>query len=265
MNILQQIVEHKKLEVVQHRMSAPMQQLQSSAYFYRPCLSLRQSLLREGSTGIIAEFKRRSPSKGEINGQADVAAVTAAYAAQGAAGLSVLTDRHFFGGSNSDLLAARANNLPILRKDFIIDEYQIAEAKSIGADVILLIAACLTPEDVQRLATFAKHIGLEVLLEIHQHEEVGHICAECDLVGVNNRDLRTFVVDVNRSIELAPAIPRDKVTVSESGISAADTIATLKAHGYSGFLIGETFMKDPDPTIAFASFIKKLKSVSERD
>jgi len=259
MNILDKIIAHKKLEVVQHRMSVPMQELQSSEYFYRPCLSLQRALQQTGGTGIIAEFKRQSPSKGVINAGADVVQVTGAYAANGAAGLSVLTDKHFFGGSNEDLIAARVHHIPILRKDFIIDEYQIVEAKSIGADVILLIAACLEPGDVKRLAAFAKSIGLEVLLEIHNEQELAHVCGDCDIVGVNNRDLKTFTVDVRRSVDLSEKIPAGKVRISESGISNVHTIGLLKRSGFSGFLIGENFMKEPDPAIAFASFVHLLK------
>lgn len=259
MNILDKIIAHKKLEVIQHRMSAPMQELQSSEYFYRPCLSLKRSLHQENSTGIIAEFKRQSPSKGVINAKADVVEVTGAYTAHGAAGLSVLTDKHFFGGANDDLVRARIHHIPILRKDFIIDEYQIVEAKSIGADVILLIAACLEPADVKRLATFAKSIGLEVLLEIHNEQELAHICDDCDIVGVNNRDLKTFTVDVERSIELAKRIPANKPAISESGIGSVETINLLRRSGFSGYLIGENFMKEPDPAIAFASFVHLLK------
>ena len=264
MNILDKIIEHKKLEVTQHRMSAPIQELQQSEFFYRPCLSLKQSLLNEEKTGIIAEFKRQSPSRGVINGNADVVKITEAYTSNGAAGLSVLTDKHFFGGSNNDLVKARINQIPILRKDFIVDEYQVVEAKSIGADVILLIAACLHPGEVQRLAAFAKSIGLEVLLEIHNEEELKHICAECDIVGVNNRDLKTFIVDINRSIELSDKIPPGKIKISESGIMAVDNINLLKRSGYRGFLIGENFMKENDPSVAFASFVNSLRNNNPR-
>lgn len=260
MNILDKIIEHKRLEVLEDRINLPIQELQEMAGFSRKTFSLRQSLLQPGSTGIIAEFKRQSPSKGVINANADVADVTGAYASNRAAALSVLTDKKFFGGSNEDLQRARVNNIPILRKDFIIDEYQVVEARAIGADVILLIAACLTPEDVKRLAGFAKSLDLEVLLEIHNEDELKHICEDCDVVGVNNRDLKTFTVDVNRSIELSARIPADKVKISESGITDTNTILRLRDAGFRGFLIGENFMKQEDPAIAFASFIKHLKT-----
>ena len=171
-----------------------------------------------------------------------------------------LTDENFFGGSNDDIMYARdIVSVPILRKDFIIDEYQIVEAKAIGASVILLIAANLTPQRVQELALFAKRLSLEVLLEIHNEDELQHICTEVDIVGVNNRDLKTFTVDVNRSIELSDKIPADKIKISESGISDVDTIIRLRQYGFKGFLIGENFMKHADPSIAFADFVNALK------
>lgn len=262
MNILDKIVAHKRLEVERNRNAVPPAKLETSTYFNRNTLSLKKTLLDDNSTGIIAEFKRQSPSKGVINGKANVVDVTTAYAANGAAALSVLTDANFFGGSNEDLTRARVNSIPILRKDFIIDEYQLLEAKSIGADVILLIAACLSPAEVKRLAAFAKRLQLEVLLEIHNAQELEHICEDCDIVGVNNRDLKYFSVDIERSVELADKIPSGKVKISESGISDTDTILRLRASGFKGFLIGENFMKQADPAIAFASFVKHLKTVS---
>ena len=265
MNILEKIVAYKKNEVGANRKRVPVSELENRTSFKRNCYSLREALLDNESTGIIAEFKRRSPSKGIINDTADVIEVTTAYAANGAAALSVLTDQHFFGGSDEDVIQARINNIPVLRKDFIIDEYQVVEAKSIGADVILLIAACLDPTEVKRLATFAKNLGLEVLLEIHNEQELEHICDECDIVGVNNRDLKHFTVDINRSLELSELIPPDKIKISESGITDTDTIQRLRIAGFRGFLIGENFMKEKDPSIAFASFVKHLKTLSLRE
>ncbi len=262
MNILDKIIEHKRGEVAQSKKNVSVATLESTVSFGRPVISISKSLSQPGSTGIIAEFKRRSPSKGMINANADVVDVTSAYAFNGAAALSVLTDSHFFGGSKEDLEAARVNNIAILRKDFIVDEYQLVEAKSMGADVILLIAACLTPADVKRLASFAKSLGLEVLLEIHNEDELIHICDDCDVVGVNNRDLKTFTVDVNRSIELSEKIPANKIKISESGITDTDTIHKLRSAGYKGFLMGESFMKQNDPAIAFASFVQHLKTLS---
>lgn len=258
MNILDKIIEYKRSEVAKRKEDMPLEKLTKSPLFERKTLSLRQFLTDPGKTGIIAEFKRRSPSKGWINEHADVVGVTEAYTRFGASCLSVLTDGHFFGGSSADLEDARRNVIPILRKDFMIDEYQIAEAKSIGADVILLIAACLTPAEVKRLSVFARSLGLEVLLEIHNEEELGHICDETELIGVNNRDLKTFTVDVNRSIGLSSKIPSDKITISESGISDPKTILHLKDYGFRGFLIGENFMKDKDPAAAFERFVQLL-------
>ena len=262
MNILDKIIAHKRLEVAENKLNAPVGQLEKKEFFSRKVISLNKSLLDQNSTGIIAEFKRQSPSRGVINGTADIAKVTAAYAANGATALSVLTDKNFFGGSNADLEKARINNVPILRKDFIIDEYQVVEAKAIGADVILLIAACLSPGEVKRLAAFAKTLGLEVLLEVHNQEELAHVCDECDVVGVNNRDLKYFTVDINRSLELSEKIPADKVKISESGITDTVTIHRLRSAGFRGFLIGENFMREPDPAVAFASFVKHLKTLS---
>ena len=150
--------------------------------------------------------------------------------------------------------------IPLLRKEFIIDEYQITEAKSMGADVILLIAACLTPAEVKQLAVFAKNLGLEVLLELHAEEELEHICDEAELIGINNRNLKTFDVDIDRSLRMAEQIPSDKIKVAESGISSVDNILLFKQHGFHGFLIGEMFMKEPDPTIAFAEFVNQLNA-----
>ncbi len=260
MNILDKIIEHKKAEVVVAKQRQPEAFLKQLPGFSRSTFSLKQFLLDESKTGIIAEFKRQSPSKGIINNTADVVEVTKAYTGLGASCLSVLTDEKFFGGSNEDVQKARVNEIPILRKEFIIDEYQVLEAKAIGADVILLIAACLSPERVKVLAAYAKSLGLEVLLEIHQEDELQHICGDTEMVGVNNRDLKTFTVDINRSIELSKKIPGDKIKIAESGIHDVETIGIFKNAGFKGFLIGENFMKQPDPTIAFAAFVKQLKA-----
>ncbi|MEP6844838.1 MAG: indole-3-glycerol phosphate synthase TrpC [Panacibacter sp.] len=260
MNILDKIVAHKREEVKRQKTKVTIEELKTSSIFARKTLSLRQFLLDETKTGIIAEFKRKSPSRGIINDNADVVKVTNAYSTFGASGLSVLTDENFFGGSKEDLVKARVNNTPILRKDFMIDAYQFYEAKAIGADVILLIAACLSAEQVKEFAALSKELGLEVLLEIHSEEELEHICPDVDFVGVNNRNLKTFKVDINTSLQLFPHIPADKLAIAESGISNVDTIVTLKQAGFKSFLIGENFMKQPDPTIAFADFVTELKA-----
>lgn len=263
MNILDNIIAAKKIEVEQKKELLPVEELKAFPNYHSTCNSLVSQLLSEGTTGIIAEFKRKSPSKGVINENIQIGPVVEAYDAHGAAGISILTDENYFGGSNDDIIYARdIVSVPILRKDFIIDEYQVFEAKAIGASVILLIAACLTPKRTQELALFAKRLSLEVLLEIHNIDELQHICTEVDIVGVNNRDLKTFTVDVNRSIQLSEKIPADKIKISESGISDADTIVRLRQFGYKGFLIGENFMRHPDPSIAFADFVNVLKAAS---
>jgi indole-3-glycerol phosphate synthase len=263
MNILDNIIAQKKTEVEQKKKLVPVEELKTFPYYTSACNSLVSQLMNEAGSGIIAEFKRKSPSKGVINADINIATVVTAYD-QYAAGISILTNEVYFGGSIDDLLYAREMvNVPILRKDFIIDEYQITEAKAIGASVILLIAACLTPQRVQELALFAKRLSLEVLLEIHNEGELQHICNEVDIVGVNNRDLKSFDVDINRSIELSGKIPADKLKISESGISDPTTIVRLKQFGYKGFLVGETFMKHTDPSIAFADFIHQLRELQE--
>jgi indole-3-glycerol phosphate synthase len=259
-NILDVIIENKIEEVQRSKAMVSVEELKSSEHFSRAVISLKDALNAESATGIIAEFKRKSPSKGVFLAEARPEIITRAYAEHGASALSVLTDESFFAGNMEDLKIARANQLPILRKDFIIDAYQLIESKSVGADLILLIAACLEPGQVKELAGFAKSLGLEVLLEIHNDSELDHICADVDLVGVNNRDLKTFTVDVNRSIDLAEKIPPAKIKISESGITNVQTITLLKEHGYKGFLIGETFMKAQDPAVAFARFVHELKN-----
>lgn len=259
MNILDKIIENKKEEIARNKQLISQEQLRQEPNFNRPVFSLKQFLLDKTKTGIIAEFKRKSPSKGIINNSADVVEVTKGYTENGASCLSVLTDSDFFGGSADDLRKARVNNIPMLRKDFIVDEYQLVEARAMGADVILLIAACLTPKSVQELAFFAKSLQLEVLLEIHTEQELQHICNEVDFVGVNNRNLKTFTVDINRSIELGNQIPAGKIKIAESGISDVETINTFKNSGFTGFLMGEKFMKESQPGVAFKQFVQKLK------
>ena len=261
MNILDTIIAQKKAELAVRRPGRPVAELEKLPLFSAPTLSLKAFLNDPARTGIIAEFKRRSPSRGVINDTATVAEVTAAYASHGASAISVLTDEEFFGGKLADLQTATINQVPLLRKDFMIDEYQVTEAKAMGADVILLIAACLTPARVKELAVFARKLHLEVLLEIHTEEELQHICDETEIVGVNNRDLKTFKVDINRSIELSKEIPSNKIKIAESGINDVETICIFRQAGFKGFLIGENFMKQPDPTIAFARFVQQLKKL----
>jgi len=264
-NILTEIVAHKQKEVAARKKVRSAADLEQAPWFKRTPLSLSSFLQNPDRTGIIAEFKRRSPSRGVINGKATVQEVTTAYTRYGASGLSVLTDEKYFGGSADDLQQARTlNNIPILRKDFVIDEYQVLEAKAIGADVILLIAECLSAAEVAHLAAFAHNLGLEVLLEVHSEGQLEKVTEHVHLVGVNNRDLTTFRVDFNRSCELAPRIPAGKCKVAESGISDPAAIITLQQAGFQGFLIGEHFMKQEDPPRAFEHFVTTLATAREK-
>jgi indole-3-glycerol phosphate synthase len=259
MDILDTIIEYKKSSLPLRKGLMPPAVLEKFPYFNRTCISLADRLVAGDTTGIIAEFKRRSPSKGSINATAMVEEVTADYVKYGAAAISVLTDDHFFGGSSEDLMAARDTvNIPILRKDFIIDEYQLLEAKAIGADIVLLIAACLTPPEVKMLSASAKSLGLEVLLELHDEVELDHICDDIMLIGINNRSLKTFEVNLDRSLQMAAKIPSDKFKIAESGISNVEQINLFKQHGYAGFLMGENFMKEKNPGEAFRTFVSTL-------
>ena len=259
MNILDTIIAQKRIEVAEKKISTPIKLLEQKPFFKNETLSLKDHLLNENKTGIIAEYKRRSPSKGIINDHSTVDEVTEAYEQFGASAISVLTDEIFFGGGLADLEQARKRKIPLLRKDFMIDEYQIIEAKAFGADIILLIAACLSIADVKRLASFANNIGLNVLLEIHGEDELNHICDAAEIIGINNRNLKNFEVDIHQSIELGNKIPGGKIKIAESGITNAATIALLKQHGFNGFLIGERFMKEMDPGKAFREFTEGLQ------
>ncbi len=260
MNILERIIERKKEEVSDRKLRIPTATLEREPGFRRKTFSLAAALKEPGASGIIAEFKRKSPSKGLINPGADLLAVTGAYEKYGASGISVLTDTDFFGGRLEDLQSIRHLQLPILRKEFIIDPYQLVESKAAGADVILLIAACLEPGEVKELAAKTRELGMESILEIHHEEELGHICDEVDMIGINNRNLKTFRVDVQASFQLRKQIGDDRICIAESGLSDVETVVSLKAAGFSGFLMGEHFMKQADPTVAFADFVKQLKA-----
>ena len=260
MSILDAIVEHKKKEVASCKELIPVEVLRNMPLFNRQTINFKESLLSGDNTGIIAEFKRQSPSKGIINDKADVKEVSGGYAAHGASAISVLTDFNFFGGSVDDLQKARSvTSIPILRKEFIIDPYQIYEAKAIGADLILLIAAILEQEEAESMASLAHELGLQVLMEIHGEEELDLITDHVDVVGVNNRNLKTFEVSLEHSAELAARIPDRYLKISESGISSPADIRYLKQHGFRGFLIGENFMKTSDPVMAFKNFVHELK------
>lgn len=258
MNILDKIIEAKKIEVKERKQSIPIQELEKKSLFRTPCFSFSEYLLNPDKTGIITEFKRQSPSKGIINNISGVKEVTADYAKYGASAISVLTDEFFFGGNLKDLEEARVQKTPLLRKDFMIDEYQLVESKAWGADIILLIAACLTVKKVKELAIFAKDLGLNVLLEIHNQEELNHICDEVDVVGINNRNLKDFKVDIQHSIELGSKIQKEKIKIAESGIHDMKTLQQLKNHGFQGFLMGEIFMKEENPGQAFGNFVKEF-------
>lgn len=262
-NILEKIVIQRRKRIAQLKEMKPVRQLEASPLFGAPVLSLTDSLKHPMRTAIIAEFKKASPSKGPINTQAQVEDVYAGYAQWGASGVSILTEPDYFMGSDADLQAIMPQkSIPVLRKDFTIDEYQIIEAKALGADAILLIAACLSPAEVKKLASLARSLKLEVLLELHNECELNHDCEAIDLIGINNRDLKTFSVDWAHSISLAAKLPAEKPKIAESGIDSPQTLFMLKKEGFDGFLIGENFMKNPDPTIAFAAFVHQLQALA---
>ncbi len=261
MNQLLNIIAYKKQETQEQKCLYPAALLEKSLYFGSPCVRLSDYILRPGLNGIIAEFKRKSPSKGVLNAYAPVAETTRGYMQAGASALSILTDQHFFGGCNEDLEQARAINFcPILRKDFITDPYQVIEAKSIGADAILLIAAALTEKETRHLASLAHQLGMQVLLEIHQLSELGHLCEYINVVGINNRNLHTFEVNLHTSLNLLPQLPSDIVRISESGIRSAADAQILREAGAQGFLVGETFMRHSNPAQACATFIQSLST-----
>ncbi len=261
MSILDKIIAHKKKEVEERKSLYPLKLLEKSVFFESPCISLRKYLLREDKAGIIAEIKRKSPSKGMINKYVSIERTSIGYMQAGASALSILTDSEFFGGRNEDLILARKfNYCPILRKDFVIDEYQIVESKSIGADVILLLANVLEPARLKELAALAHSLGLEVLLEVRTAKEIGSANEFVTVVGVNNRDLNDFSVDTKRSLELADAIPPEFIKISESGLSSVKTVHELGLAGFKGFLMGEAFMNDNRPEQACERFIRELKA-----
>jgi len=259
-SILEKIIEQKRLEIRQRKLETPVVRLSESPFFSRTTLSLKQKLQDSESSGIIAEFKRKSPSAGWIYRNADPVEITQGYVRSGATALSVLTDRKFFAGSRDDVMKAReVNECPILRKEFIIDPYQVVEAKAIGADVILLIASVLDNSSIVELAGKAHEVGLEVLLEVHEASELAYLNEWIDIVGVNNRNLKKMETDVRTSVDMAGKIPDGFVKISESGIHDAKTISALKDLGYRGFLIGEFFMKHKKPVKACRDFIQRMQ------
>lgn len=257
MTILDKIIERKKEEVAFAKSKVPLSQLKDSEFFDRKTISLKESL--KNKNGIIAEFKRQSPSKGIINDAVSPLEVVSAYEKFGASGISILTDKDFFGGSFDDILKVRNHiNIPILRKDFMIDEYQFYEAKAIGTDVILLIAACLSPAQVQEFTELSHELGLGVLLEIHTEKELKHYNSNIDLVGINNRNLKDFKVDLQHSVNLKNLLPENVLSVAESGIYNIEDFNYLKEKGFDGFLMGEYFMKNENPAKAFEEFTKMI-------
>ena len=265
MGVLEKIIAGKQKEVAQRKIEVPVAALEKMPHFRRSTLSLRRAVLNKKGSAVITEFKRKSPSKPNINLYADVVSVCTGYVQHGAAALSILTDEKYFGGSLHDLAKVRELvQVPLLRKDFIIEEYQLAEAKAFGADAVLLIAAALSPDEIRKLTGRAHQLGLEVLLEIHDRGEWEvNADAEADVVGVNNRNLRTMEVDVGTSLSMAGIFPSGVVCISESGIHNVGTALRLKSAGYRGFLIGEHFMAQVNPAQAAGDFIAALKQMHD--
>ncbi|MCB9173510.1 MAG: indole-3-glycerol phosphate synthase TrpC [Flavobacteriales bacterium] len=262
MTMLQEIIENKRKKVEQQKQLYPTKLLEQSIYFDSKCVSLSHYLTRKDKSGIIAEFKRKSPSKGVINAYADVLETTLGYMQAGASALSVLTEQDYFMGKSEDLTIARnANYCPILRKDFTVDEYQIIEAKSIGADAILLIAAALEKDQIKNLHQLAKSLGLEVLFEIHGKDELDKVPDSDLIIGVNNRNLKTMEVDLKTSFDIINELPKTSLLISESGLSNVEDVKQLKEAGYQGFLMGEHFMRTPNPAEALKQFITKLNAL----
>ena len=258
--ILAEIVDNRKKEVSAQKLRIPLAEIKSKIDPDFNCNSLSAGLQAIGASGIIAEFKRRSPSKGVINDRVHPESVTKGYADAGASGLSILTDSHYFGGSTADFIAARNTNplIPLLRKDFMIDEYQLFESRLLKADVILLIAAVLGKEEIARFTSIAHELGMEVLLELHDESEIEKIDNKIDMIGINNRNLKDFKVDMNRSLKLLDRLPAGAVKISESGISDPAVVDFLRERGFQGFLMGENFMKSEDPSTACHDFISRL-------
>ena len=260
-DILQEIVAHKRVEVEQFKQAVPAAQLyrqvETILDFSAPSLS---KALCASDSGIIAEFKRKSPSKGWIKEDGKAEEIPLSYQQNGAAALSILTDEHYFGGRDEFIRIARRQGvkIPILYKNFVIDEYQLFQARLCGASAVLLIAACLTKDDCRALQHTAHELGMEVLLEMHSQEELEYADQTPDLCGINNRHLGSFVTDVETSFRLAEYLPKDAVKVSESGLSDPLTVKELRSAGFRGFLMGEHFMKTPDPGRALNEFIARL-------
>lgn len=264
MSYLDKIIAHKKEELIEVKKKFPSSYWEEKPFFARKCRSMREALTIS-STGIISEFKRKSPSKGFIKEGADPLIIVPGYEKSGATGVSILQDRQFFAGGFEDMICVRPLvHLPLLYKEFVIDEYQLAMAKGCGADIVLLIASVLSEKRCAELARSAREYGLEVLLELHENEEIRHINDDIDVVGINNRNLKTFNVDLEASIRLAHEIPDYFVKISESGISSPETVVRLRKEGFRGFLMGENFMKTDDPAEKLAEFIAQVKEIESK-
>jgi indole-3-glycerol phosphate synthase len=260
MTILDTIMAHKATEVADRKARISFSSLENQPLFSRTCYSMKASLKKPNASGIIAEIKRKSPSQGVIHPNVIVEQIAGGYERAGVSGISVLTDYEFFGGADADLIIARNQvKIPLLRKEFILDEYQIIEAKALGADVILLIAACLSSSRIKEFTSVAHAVGLEVLLEVHDEEELNiNLESGADLMGVNNRNLKTFEVSIETSRKLVNRIPDSYIKISESGIESVETISELRGLGFDGFLMGQNFMKQAKPELACADFISQL-------
>lgn len=259
MNILEQIVGRKHQEVIGQKSSVSISYLEKSCFFWSECRSFRKCLLQDGSAGIIAEFKRRSPSAGIINADAIPAETGIAYQNAGASAVSVLTDHDFFGGSLADLTDVRESiDLPVLRKEFIIDEYQVVESKSIGADAILLISGIIPDKALDSLFTLATSLGMEVLVEIHDEKDISSIPHKAGLVGINSRNLSDFSVNKSSVARLIKKLPSGLTIIAESGIRSVTDYHFLRDAGFDGFLIGEHFMRNDDPGAACKSFVDSI-------
>lgn len=266
MNALEKIVIEKRKQVPADKFACPVEMLEKSGYFGRKCFSLKELLLSDDKSGIITEVKKQSPALGAINARVDVAKLAAGYEQAGASALSVLTDSTFFGGSNADLILARENTTcPILRKEFVIDSYQVIEAKSIGADAILLIASILTNEEIIQFTDLAHNLGMEVLLELHAENELEKVYEKVDVIGVNNRNLETMQIDMATSRSMVGLIPSGFIKISESGIEDPKILIELKQLGFDGFLIGSNFMKHPEPQKACAEFIQQINKLKGKN
>ncbi len=262
MSVLEKIVRNKRVEIEATKRNTPVALLEKSKYFQRDTLSLERSLLDKGKHGIIAEFKRQSPSRGVINNGVTPENVCPRYLSAGASAVSVLTNGEFFGGSNEDLAGARKLcDGPILRKEFIIDEYQVVESKSIGADAILLIADILSAIQMKRLSELAKSLKMEVLYEIHDKNGIEKLPPGSRLTGINSRNLGNFSIDMKILNQTISMLPPASLKIAESGIHSAEAVSGLKNMGFTGFLIGELFMKEKDPGAACRKFISELKNL----